>query len=193
MKLNTPPVTSSHPPHSSGRRGAGPPVRAVRQLSQARGETDQRGGQQPAHLPAHVVAEQPDQAGRAAEPRARRAAETDRAASFPVQPAEAVVTQGELRARCCRWSRQYRAGGAGVSWTIATHQPAPRISAAPPASSCHSRLRNRGSPATRLGQRERRDHQEPLEHLGQERRTRASHRSAPATGCGPDSIARVVA
>ena len=43
----------------------------------------------------------------------------------------------------------YGRPAAGVSMTMATHQPAATSSAAPPASSCQQRRSSRGGPATR--------------------------------------------
>ena len=146
-----------HQPAAPQQRGGAGPVGARPRAATATAcaaSAISAAGQQPADLAAHLAAEQPGQAGRAAERRAAAAVPPP-----PPGPTAGLVAGRACRGRCsrrsaagccCRWSRRCRAGRRpGSSMTIATHQPAATSSAAPPASSCQIRLPSRGGPATR--------------------------------------------
>ena len=92
MRLNTTPVTSSQPPHSSSEaRDAGRCAAPAAVSHQAGDQQDQRGRQQPGDLPADLGVEQAGPAGLAP-----AAAAADAAGLLAGEPAEAVVAEGQL-------------------------------------------------------------------------------------------------
>ena len=164
------PVTSSHPPQTmyAARRVS---VRGIRPAGpEADDQQDQGAGDEPGDLAADLGVEHPGQPGGA--PHAARAvppaATADRADLVAGDPAEPVVAQGQLEDRVALRAADVGAGRGGDELDDGD----------PPAGRQHHRgtgreqvrdaLAQRRRRRDEVGQGERRDDHERLQHLGEE-------------------------
>ena len=191
MKLKTPAVTTSQPPHSEARRAAGRcACRAQVRPGPATSRISAAGSSQATWPP--ICARRTCRASRSRPTAAARtAAAADAAGLVAGEPAEAVVAEGQLQEAVVLRAADVRPRRrrAPARRSRPTSRPTTTI-AAPASSSCTIRRPELGGRGDQVRQRERRHHQQRLQHLGEEAEAdeRAGQHQPPRSAVldGPD-------